>query len=302
MTDRKWMTVQFFVLVLLISLPLGAQKTGKTRAPETPPPASATVPSATTQAPMNFGRARQIILDTFHQKDRQYFEDSKAELKITQEKIVFSLVFSSDGLLHQSVLDLKTLPRFSVHPVEYRHQVNLQLFLDGKDPTGPGGICHWRLTNPMCLYVTWADPSAGGREAFGPYADALNWLAAHARGDDRAQIEAEWRDFQQKAALWRSAATHPPLSDEVRMHRLVAEDALNKKDFNKAIEEYEAGLKIEPLWPEGHYNAALLYGELEDYEDAAWHMRHYLELRPDAPDAAAARDQMLLWQGKAGMQ
>jgi len=86
------------------------------------------------------------------------------------------------------------------------------------------------------------------------------------------------------------------------MHQLGAEDALKQKQFNTAIDEYEAGLKIDPLWPEGHFNVALLYEELNDYEWAVWHMRAYLELRPDAPDAQAAHDQMLLWQEKDRQQ
>jgi hypothetical protein len=77
----------------------------------------------------------------------------------------------------------------------------------------------------------------------------------------RAQDTA-WADFQQKAAAWRALPVKPPLSEDVRRQRVQAENAFNEKHFNSAVEHYESGLKINPLWPEGHFNAALIYAEL----------------------------------------
>jgi hypothetical protein len=77
------------------------------------------------------------------------------------------------------------------------------------------------------------------------------------------------------------------------------QDALNQKQFAAAA-EYEAGLEINPLWPEGHFNAALLDAETKNYDDAIWHMRAYLELVPNAPDAQEASDQIVIWQEKLG--
>ena len=111
--------------------------------------------------------------------------------------------------------------------------------------------------------------------------------------------EAEWREFQPKANAWRLLPAKPPISDDVKQHRLLAEDAFNQKQFDTAAAEYEAGLEIDPLWAQGQFNAAYIHGELKDYDDAVWHMRCYLELMPNAPDAQTARDQMLLWQAKA---
>ncbi len=53
-----------------------------------------------------------------------------------------------------------------------------------------------------------------------------------------------------------------------------------------------------PLWPEGQFNAARLYGEVGMHGQAVLHMKRYLELRPDAPDAQPARDQIVVWQSK----
>jgi tetratricopeptide (TPR) repeat protein len=118
----------------------------------------------------------------------------------------------------------------------------------------------------------------------------------------RAQDTAAWADFQQKAATWRALPVKPPISEEVRAARVQAENAVKDKRLTDAVAHYEAGLKIDPVWPEGHFNAALIYAELEHYDKAIWHMRAYVELVPDAPDAREARDQIAVWLDKLNSQ
>jgi len=110
------------------------------------------------------------------------------------------------------------------------------------------------------------------------------------------------RDFPQKAAEWRALPSGPPVSEEVRRHRLVAENAIRENDFDTAVSEYIDGLESDPTWPEGHFNAALLMGELGYYSEAIRHMQAYVELVPEAPDAQAARDQIVIWGVKARKQ
>jgi len=128
--------------------------------------------------------------------------------------------------------------------------------------------------------------------------DALNRLRSAARGEDQETQGDAWREFQQKAAAWRALPVKPAISEEVRQHRLLAEHAVDEKKFIDAVEEYEAGLEINPTWPEGHFNAALLCAEIKYYSEAIHHMRAYLELVPDAPDAQAVRDQMIIWDAE----
>ena len=70
----------------------------------------------------------------------------------------------------------------------------------------------------------------------------------------------------------------------------------------EALNDYEIGLQSCHTWPEGHFNAALIAAELGDFANAVEHMQSYLELVPNAPDAQAARDQITIWQHKAGQQ
>jgi tetratricopeptide (TPR) repeat protein len=113
-----------------------------------------------------------------------------------------------------------------------------------------------------------------------------------------AQDAGAWADFQQKAAAWRALPVKPAISEEVRLERVQAENAFREKRLADAAGHYESGLKIDPVWPEGYFNAALIEAELEDYDKAIWHMRAYVELVPDATDAREARDQIAIWQDK----
>jgi tetratricopeptide (TPR) repeat protein len=78
----------------------------------------------------------------------------------------------------------------------------------------------------------------------------------------------------------------------------LAENAVKEKKLDDALEHYELGLDSCYTWPQGHFNAALIAAEIGFYEQAVEHMQSYLELVPDAPDAEAARDQIVIWRDK----
>lgn len=106
--------------------------------------------------------------------------------------------------------------------------------------------------------------------------------------------------FTLQAATWRALPTKPPIPEEVRAQRLLAENAVKEKQLPKALTHYETGLELYPTWPQGCFNAALIAAELGKYADAVEHMQAYLELVPDAPDGQSARDQIIIWRDKAG--
>ena len=126
------------------------------------------------------------------------------------------------------------------------------------------------------------------------FAAAFNTLRAFAR-----DANAPLRTFTQRAAAWRALATKPPIPDEVRVQRMMAEDAFKANKPDEALHYYEAGVLLYPTWPEGNFNAALISGDLGYYAAAIEHMQAYLELVPDAADVQAARDKILIWQTKA---
>jgi tetratricopeptide (TPR) repeat protein len=187
--------------------------------------------------------------------------------------------------------------------------------INGKYPRKEKSLRENLSNSSILAFLEWQKPNySSDNEASQAFVNALNTLRLYARTydpahdlappcfadkDEQARI---WAEFQQKAAAWRALPAKPTISDDVKQHRLLAEDAYQQKQFDTAAAEYEAGLEIDPLWAQGHFNAAVIYGELKDYDDAVWHIRCYLELMPDAPDAQQARDQMLLWQGKLKQQ
>ncbi|TSA40458.1 MAG: tetratricopeptide repeat protein [Verrucomicrobiales bacterium] len=111
--------------------------------------------------------------------------------------------------------------------------------------------------------------------------------------------EADFAAFTASAKTWLAATPKPAMSDDARTQKVLAEDTFERKDFTAALDAYCDALDKNPMWPAGHYNTALLAAETEDYELAAHHMRRYLVLAPDAKDAQAAKDKLLLWQHKA---
>ena len=123
---------------------------------------------------------------------------------------------------------------------------------------------------------------------------AFNTLHAFA-----VDTKAPLRTFTEQATAWRALATKPPIPDEVRVQRMMAEDAFKANKPDEALHYYETGIQLYPTWPEGNFNAALIAGDLGYYAAAIEHMQAYLELVPDAPDVQAARDKILIWQTKA---
>lgn len=123
---------------------------------------------------------------------------------------------------------------------------------------------------------------------------ALTRLAAF------AEVAASpWHDFPARATEWRALPTKPPVPDAARVRSLLAEDALRDKNPKQALKYYLQGLELHPMWPQAWFNAALISGELRNFDNAAEYMQNYLLLAPDAPDASQARDQIEIWKIKA---
>lgn len=151
----------------------------------------------------------------------------------------------------------------------------------------------WQL-----YYETWADAlrSCSSRciEAANSFAAAINRLREFA-----IATESPLHTFTQRAAAWRALPSKPPVPEEVRLQRLLAEEAVKQNNPAEALHRYETGIELYPTWPQGRFNAALIAAELGYFADAVEHMQAYLELVPDAPDAQAARDRIAMWQFKA---
>lgn len=232
---------------------------------------------------------------TFH-----YFSVNASSLVLTLDSLDFDATNKKKETKHFRI-DLKNVEKLSAncnrnfcwvagesgkaYTIQDKEAVQYNLYF-GWDPYGPD--------IPLCSIAGNADDCPQSAAWF---AAALNSLHAYAISHPN-----DTGDFHQQAAEWRALTAKPPQPEEVRVRRLLAEDAVKNHKPEEALNDYEIGLQFYPTWPEGHFNAALIAAELGDFANAVEHMQSYLELVSNAPDAQAARDQITIWQHKAGQQ
>lgn len=108
-----------------------------------------------------------------------------------------------------------------------------------------------------------------------------------------------WADFRQKAAAWRALAVKPAVPAQVIQEQTLAQNAIQKNKLAVAASAYEAGLRIDPVWPDGYLKAAQIYAGLYQYDKAIADMHAYVVLVPDSPDAQSAPDQIADWTQKS---
>lgn len=114
----------------------------------------------------------------------------------------------------------------------------------------------------------------------------------------REEIEKENNAFQAVVRNYQKASVKPQLPEDAHKFKVQAEFAVGKKDFEGAAARYKEALDAAPWWPEGHFNRALILGELFRYHDAIREMKRYMTLVPDAPNARAAQDKIYQWEGE----
>lgn len=117
-----------------------------------------------------------------------------------------------------------------------------------------------------------------------------------------AQIKAEQTtDTRFQEALHTNQATPVKfvMPESARRFMVQAEDAVREKKFDAAADLYKQALDVAPLWPEGHFNRALVLGETGSYASAVSEMKRYLLLVPNASNARAAQDKIYVWERKA---
>jgi tetratricopeptide (TPR) repeat protein len=134
----------------------------------------------------------------------------------------------------------------------------------------------------------WSDETAAQE-----FADAFNRLLYASYHDE------EFVTFSAAVKVWRENPVKPPLTPEADRHRILAENAIQEKKFDSAIEHYESAVEVQPMWLAFWFNLDMLYAEQKDFATAVDRMKHYLELVPDAPDAQNARTQIIIWEDKA---
>ncbi len=150
-------------------------------------------------------------------------------------------------------------------------------------------------------HVSWSSFGRGADHDAQKFVLALVYLARAAQQKKELDEAAYLSHFPAMAAAWQQMPVKPAMPEEAQRHEVLAEYAYKNKDIPKAILEYEAALSIFPYWPDGHSNLANLaaaVGTRPGYNMAVYHMKMYLMLVPNAPDAKAAQDSIFIWEDK----
>ena len=109
-------------------------------------------------------------------------------------------------------------------------------------------------------------------------------------------------DFKRVAEAYVKAKSKPAIPDQVHMYQVQAADAVRTKHFMRAADLYELADEVAPWWPEGHFNRALIFGQLRFYKSAIGEMQRYIALMPHAPNLSAVKDKIYIWQGRLAEQ
>lgn len=140
--------------------------------------------------------------------------------------------------------------------------------------------------------------ASDSREEVERFRQALLHFVHQAQQSVDALANAALERFKHEAETWRALNEKPQMPDEAYKHKVLAEEAYKEKRLAKAMNEYESALSAFHTWPEGQFNAGLIEAELGHYRGAIHRMQEYLLLTPNAPDAQAVKDKIIIWQDK----
>jgi tetratricopeptide (TPR) repeat protein len=167
-------------------------------------------------------------------------------------------------------------------------------------------VGHFSCSKGSCYGVRLLTRSESEEYGLGPlwpdeataqvFADAFNRLLCVSL---HYESEEDFVTFSAAAKAWRDNPAKPALTPEADRHNILAENAIQEKNLDSAIEHYESAIDLQPMWPPFWFNLGMIYAEKSDFAHAADRMKHYLALVPDAPDAQAARTKMIIWEDKA---
>jgi tetratricopeptide (TPR) repeat protein len=133
-------------------------------------------------------------------------------------------------------------------------------------------------------------------------ADALRVLVFDARGQVDRMLAQRYQKFLELCGTYLSSKTEAPVPEEARQHQLLGQDAASRNDTDKGLDEYDKMVDAAPCWAQARYQAALLEAQVGYYPVAVQNMKKYLLLEPDASNAQSVRDQILIWNGRMGLE
>ncbi|MEK7314156.1 MAG: tetratricopeptide repeat protein [Deltaproteobacteria bacterium] len=130
-------------------------------------------------------------------------------------------------------------------------------------------------------------------ELKGQYKEALSELSEALKIAD----ETEAQEMQENIfSMIRKNPLLAEVPEDARKYALRGEVLLKEGNFEQAAAEFKKAIQIAPYAARLYYNTALINAELKKYPEAIRNMKIYLNAAPDAPDARAAKDEIIKWE------
>lgn len=133
-------------------------------------------------------------------------------------------------------------------------------------------------------------------------ADALRVLVLDARQQIDRMLATRYQKFLELCSTYIDSKTSAPVPEEARQHQLLSQDAASRNDTDKALDESDKMVDAAPCWAQARYQAAQLEAQVGYYPVAVQNLKKYLLLEPDASNAQAVKDQILIWNGRMGLE
>ena len=135
--------------------------------------------------------------------------------------------------------------------------------------------------------------SAGRMKAQEKYREALKELG------DALKVADDKTSEEVCGLIYRIMNMDPRLSglpEEAIKYTLRGDVLTEEGKFEGAVKEYLQAVQAAPYIAKLYFNTAMVYGELERHPQAIRHMKTYLLLAPEAPNARAAKNQIYKWE------
>jgi len=130
-------------------------------------------------------------------------------------------------------------------------------------------------------------------ESKGQYKEALAELSEALKTADDTETQA----IQETTfSMLRRNPLLSQVPEDARKYALRSEMLVKEGNFEQAATELKKAIQIAPYAARLYYNSALINAELKKYPEAIRHMKIYLKAAPDAPDARAAKDEIIKWE------
>ncbi len=122
------------------------------------------------------------------------------------------------------------------------------------------------------------------QEALNEYSRAMLFMNKERKGQIRDKL---FKIVSHKAVK---------MPETARKHSIRAETLVQKGKLKDAIAEFKKAIISAPFIARLYFNIALVYAQIEDYEQAIDYMNIYVQAAPEAPDVRAAKDEIIKWE------